>query len=124
MTNIKRPQSNWKTQDFAQRIQQLRTFDETDSSRAREVVVELIPDQNVAPALFVPLSEQDPHLNKKRFKAHPITIRSLRKDLFVLSLSLDDLEKQVLCTYCQRFLDFQFWIQCPYCDKAFCKSDF
>ena len=48
------------------------------------------------------------------------TIAAMRKDIFVGGTEeFSDLEKIVTCSGCQKELDQQFWIFCPYCEAKF-----
>lgn len=77
--------------------------------------VQIIPDKNIAPALFVP-----DLLNPKKYRANPITIRALKKDIFVAgNEGFEDLEIMHQCLSCQKIIDLQFWHFCPYCEKSF-----
>ncbi len=54
-----------------------------------------------------------------QYFAHPVTIRAMRKDIFVVSEDILDLEYNVECSSCKKILDAQFWFFCPYCEKSF-----
>lgn len=78
----------------------------------QEIKVTIRPDKSVLPAKFI----ADP-LNVGGYKAHPVTIRALRKDIFTAGDELfEDLEQWSICTSCNKSLDLQFWIFCPYCE--------
>lgn len=83
---------------------------------AREdIKVHIRPDNSVRPAMFVP----DPLL-PGGYKAHPVTIAALKKDIFAAGSELfEDLEDLVTCESCQHELDRQFWHFCPYCEAKF-----
>lgn len=83
---------------------------------AREdIQVQIRPDASVRPAMFVP----DP-LIPGGYKAHPVTIRALRKDIFAAGEELfEDLEDLITCDSCQHQIDRQFWHFCPYCEAKF-----
>ncbi len=75
-------------------------------------------DDSVSPGMFKP----DP-LNPGHYKAHEVTIRAMRKDLFVGgSDEFIDLEKPYTCQKCGQNLDIQFWVFCPYCEASFPKD--
>ena len=76
--------------------------------------VNIIPDKGIKPAMFIP----DP-LNPKKFRAHPTTIRAMRKDLFMGGEDFVDLECLITCASCKTELDLQFWHFCPYCEASF-----
>lgn len=76
--------------------------------------VNVIPDKSVRPAMFIP-----DKLDPKKFRAHPTTIRAMRKDLFMGGEDFVDLECLITCASCKTELDVQFWQFCPYCEAAF-----
>ena len=79
-----------------------------------EVKVQIFPDKSVAPAMFIP--------NKTApgtYRAHPVTIAAMRKDLFAGTNDepFADLELNIKCEGCSNIIDAQFWKFCPYCEK-------
>lgn len=88
---------------------------DTSSQAEEEYDVAIRADKTVSPAMFAP----DP-LRPGFFKAHPTTIKAMRKDIFVAGdEGLEDLEEWVVCNSCKKELDKQFWIFCPYCESSF-----
>lgn len=84
----------------------------------QEFQVPIRPDTSVSPAKFLP----DP-LIPGGFKAHPTTIRAMRKDLFVAGdEGFEDVEQLYTCQSCQAQLDLQFWLFCPFCEQSFPKT--
>lgn len=83
------------------------------STKTREdYQVSLRPDKTVSRGKFKP----DP-LVPGGYCAHPVTIRAMRKDLFVLGQDgFEDLELLITCESCAQQLDYQFWHFCPYCE--------
>lgn len=73
--------------------------------------VNILPDTSVAPAKFIP----DP-LRPNVYKAHPVTIRAMRKELFMGGEDFVDLETLYICASCKHQIDLQFWHFCPYCE--------
>lgn len=84
-----------------------------DLSAPEEIKVHIRPDDKVALAQFIP----DPLL-PGGWKAHPTTIRAMRKDLFMVGDGFEDLEQIYLCS-CGQKIDLQFWLFCPYCEASF-----
>lgn len=83
-----------------------------------EVKVQIRPDKAVSPGKFL----NDPII-PGGFKAHPTTIRAMRKDIFVGTTEVfDDLEFLINCASCKTELDLQFWHFCPYCEASFPKE--
>jgi hypothetical protein len=84
-------------------------------NRPEEIKVQVRPDSKVRPAVFLP----DP-LIPGGFKAHPVTIRAMRKEIFAAGSELfEDLEQIYQCESCKESLDVQFWHFCPYCEAPF-----
>lgn len=84
----------------------------------QEFKVNIRPDESISPGMFKP----DP-LQPGQYKAHPTTIRALRKDIFVGgSDEFIDLEKPYICESCKTNLDLQFWFFCPFCEAPFPKG--
>lgn len=80
-----------------------------------EVKVQIRADKGVAPGKFL----MDPII-PGGYKAHPITIRAMRRDIFVGSSELfSDLEQIIECVSCKTELDLQFWNFCPFCEATF-----
>ena len=82
------------------------------SSHPTEVIsVQLRPDEKVTPAKFVPDS-----LVPGGYKANPLTIKALRKDIFLQGQEeFSVLESLYRCYQCNETMDLQFWKFCPYC---------
>ena len=77
------------------------------------VQVKVRPDKSISPAMFKP----DP-LFPGHYKAHPVTIAAMRKDLFMSSSDgFIDLEQSYICGSCKHELDLQFWLFCPFCEE-------
>ncbi len=89
-----------------------------DTNRHYEVKVQIRPDKSIAPALFKPDFENPGH-----YRAHPITISAMRKDLFMGGEDFVDLECMIQCHSCKKEIDMQFWKFCPYCEAEFKKLD-
>lgn len=79
--------------------------------RYQESQVQIRPDASVAPSLFKPDLEHPGH-----FKAHPVTIRAMRTELFMGGEDFVDLEVMVACDSCKKTMDLQFWKFCPHCE--------
>lgn len=82
-----------------------------DMEKYQETKVQIRADSSVLPALFKP-----DLLHPGHYKAHPNTIRAMRKDLFMGGEDFIDLEVMVECVSCKKNLDLQFWKYCPYCE--------
>ena len=80
-----------------------------------EIKVNIRPDDQMSPGKFKP-----DFLSPGHYKAHPLTIRAMRKDIFSAgSDEFLDLEKSYICENCNTELDLQFWHFCPYCEASF-----
>lgn len=89
-----------------------------DQERPEEVKIDIRPDTSINPGMFKP----DP-LKPGHYKAHPTTIRAMRKNIFVGGEDgFIDLEKPYTCSKCKTDLDLQFWTFCPYCEAPFPKD--
>ncbi len=88
------------------------------NSTPNEVVkVELRPKEDMQRGLFKP----DP-LIPGGYIAHPVTIRAVRKDIFLAGEDFIELEILYTCWSCKKELDLQFWHFCPYCEASFPKN--
>ncbi len=76
--------------------------------------VQVLPDTKIERAKFIP----DP-LRPNVFRAHPITIRAMRKELFMGGEDFVDLECLKNCASCNHQIDLQFWQFCPFCEASF-----
>jgi len=74
-------------------------------------IVNLQPDLEISRGMFLP----NPLL-PGTFRAHPVTIRALKKDIMVGGFEFDDLEDIHICGSCKHKLDRQFWHFCPFCE--------
>lgn len=89
-----------------------------NADKPKEVQVDIRPDSAISSGMFKP----DP-LKPGHYKAHPITIRAMRKNIFVGGEDeFIDLEKPYTCQKCNTELDLQFWTFCPYCEAPFPKD--
>jgi hypothetical protein len=81
------------------------------SKTAQTESVRLLADESVSPAMFKPH-----HSLPNTFFANQLTIRAVKRDLFMGGEGFDDLQKIVPCKACNRDIDQQFWSMCPYCE--------
>ncbi len=86
---------------------------QTDMHEKYEINIK--PDDKIARGKFIPT------LNPKEFKAHPVTIRAMRKEILMGGEDFVDLECIVRCESCKTELDLQFWHFCPYCEASISK---
>jgi hypothetical protein len=87
------------------------TLFETKKEYVQETKIQLIADKSIDPAKFIPTKE-----NPQIFRAHPTTIKAIRKDLFMGGEDFVDLEVLAQCLSCKETIDFQFYVFCPYCE--------
>jgi hypothetical protein len=85
-----------------------------DINNQEKFEVEILPDKSVEPALFKPLK-----VKPNSYKAHPDTIKAMKKNIFVTSGNYIDHEILYTCQSCKKSLDLQFWNFCPYCCAQF-----
>lgn len=76
--------------------------------------VSIKPDKTVARGAFIPNL-----LLPNEYRAHPITIRAMRKEIFMGGDDFIDLECLYTCASCKTQIDVQFWHFCPYCEASF-----
>lgn len=103
------PQSQYEKLKTYKNAADLPLFDDYHE----QYTVNILPDNSVARALFIPDS-----LRPNVYKAHPITIRAMRKDLFMGGSGFEDLESLYVCASCKHEIDLQFWQFCPYCEAS------
>ena len=78
---------------------------------SHQITLEIKPDESVTPGRFLP-HPLVPNLHR----AHPLTIRALRKDIFVQGEEeFSILATDYKCHSCNEAMDLQFWKLCPYC---------
>jgi len=79
-----------------------------------EVKISFKLDKSVSIGAFIPNKE-----NPNEYKAHPQTLRALKKDLFVADNKCELFSKIIRCHSCNTEIDTQFWIHCPFCETSF-----
>lgn len=84
---------------------------QTDTHEKYEINIR--PDISIARGKFIPT------LNPKEYKAHPVTIKAMRKEIFMGGDDFVDLECIIHCDSCKTEVDLQFWHFCPFCEAAF-----
>jgi hypothetical protein len=78
--------------------------------------VRILIDEKISPAMF------KPHASLvNTYYANSLTVRAVKKDLFLGGEGFQDLEKLTPCTRCNREIDTQFWKFCPYCEGKLSK---
>ncbi|MCY4644012.1 MAG: hypothetical protein OXB88_05285 [Bacteriovoracales bacterium] len=83
----------------------------------QETKVHIVPDPTVSRAKFKP----DP-TRPGSYLAHPISIRALKKDIFVMGEHLSETEEVHTCPSCHVVEDRQFWHFCPHCESSWPKQ--
>lgn len=79
-----------------------------------QVQVEIKIDKKVPNGLFIP-SKAIAGI----WYANEQTFRAMKKDIFTLGDSLDEIKEPYTCHSCKTDLDMQFWHFCPYCGERF-----
>ena len=82
--------------------------------RQEQYKINIKPDSTIARGAFVP----NP-LIPNEYSAHPVTIRAMRKEIFMGGDEFIDLECLHICASCKTQIDLQFWLFCPYCEASF-----
>ena len=85
-----------------------------DTSREETAQVEIKVDNKVAHGMFIP-SKAIPGI----WYASDQTFRAMKKDIFSLGDSIDEIAEPYDCQSCQTKVDKQFWHFCPYCGERF-----
>tara|TARA_X000000950_G_C13879352_1_gene646219 strand:+ start:94 stop:432 length:339 start_codon:yes stop_codon:yes gene_type:complete len=80
-------------------------------SRHQTNSVRLLVDEKIRPSLFQP----HPTLPNVYY-ANSLTIRAVKKDLFLGGEGFEDLEDLTECLSCNSKIDRQFWHFCPFCE--------
>jgi len=114
--------NNFDSQNQYEKLQSATNAAEQQMYSARpeaEVKVQIFPDKSVTPAKFIPNQTMP-----GTFRAHPVTIRAMRQDLFAGANDelFVDLEYNIKCEGCKTIIDVQFWKFCPHCEKSFPKE--
>lgn len=81
-----------------------------------KIQVHILPDEKVSPGKFKP----DPSL-PNTYKAKPLTIRAMRKDLFLLGDEI--IFTEIKCRSCSQVLEKECWNLCPYCGERLKPSE-
>ena len=71
-------------------------------------------DNTIAHGQFVPS-----RIYPGQWRASEQTFRAMKKDIFMLGDSLDEIAKPYTCESCKTDLDQQFWHFCPFCGESF-----
>ncbi len=82
--------------------------------KEEKVEVEIKVDNTVPHGLFIPSK-----INIGQWRASEETFRAMKKDIFTLGGSLDEIADPYNCSSCKTNLDKQFWNFCPYCGSRF-----
>ena len=76
--------------------------------------IEIKVDNTVAHGLFIPSK-----VFIGQWRASEQTFRAMKKDIFTLGGSLDEITEPYHCESCKSNLDKQFWNFCPFCGERF-----
>jgi len=85
-----------------------------NSEKEQKFSVHIIVDNSVGHGLFKPNPKQE-----GSWLASEQTFRAMKKDIFALGDSVDELVEPYQCQSCKTDLDKQFWHFCPYCGSSF-----
>lgn len=110
-----------KSEQEAQRtLEKIKSFKnlagkaEYDTSSAEVYQLNIKVDNSVPHGQFIPSQ-----IYPGQWRASEQTFRAMKKDLFALGDSLDEIKEPYKCESCQTDLDRQFWHFCPYCGASF-----
>ena len=76
--------------------------------------IQIKVDNTVAHGQFIPSK-----VYPGQWRASEQTFRAMKKDLFALGDSIDEIAQPYQCHSCQSNLDKQFWNFCPFCGQSF-----
>ena len=79
-----------------------------------EFKIHIKVDDSVKHGLFIPSK-----IYPGQWRASYQTFRAMKKDIFSLGNSIDELVDPYECQSCKTDLDKQFWYFCPYCGEKF-----
>ena len=79
----------------------------------QEVKLNIRVDNTVPHATFIPCKITG------QWKASEQTFRAMKKDIFALGDSIDELVQPYTCNSCKTDIDMQFWHFCPHCGERF-----
>lgn len=79
-----------------------------------KIEIEVKVDNKVPHGTFIPSKAIAGY-----WRASEQTFRAMKKDIFSLGGSIDEIAEPYQCESCKTNLDKQFWIFCPYCGESF-----
>jgi len=85
-----------------------------NAQQEQKFSVEIVVDNSVSNGMFIPSKAVQGH-----WMTSEQTFRAMKKDIFALGDSLDDITEPYQCGSCKTDLDKQFWKFCPYCGENF-----
>jgi lipopolysaccharide biosynthesis regulator YciM len=85
-----------------------------DTSQEDIAQVEIRVDNKVAHGMFIPSKAIS-----EIWYASEQTFRAMKKDIFSLGNSIDEMTELYDCQSCHTQIDKQFWHFCPYCGERF-----
>ena len=83
-------------------------------NQEEEVKIHIKVDNTIEHGKFVPSK-----IYPGQWRASEQTFRAMKKDIFALGNSIDELVSPYTCESCKTDLDKQFWYFCPYCGEKF-----
>ncbi|MEE2670933.1 MAG: zinc ribbon domain-containing protein [Bdellovibrionota bacterium] len=87
---------------------------EFDTDAPETYKIDIKVDNSVPHGQFLPSK-----IYPGSWRASEQTYRAMKKDLFALGESVDELVAPYICSSCKTSLDKQFWLFCPYCGESF-----
>ncbi len=83
-------------------------------NQQQEVQLHIKVDNSVAHGTFLPSK-----IYPGQWRTSEQTFKAMKKDIFALGDSVDELIEPYTCHSCKTDLDMQFWHFCPYCAERF-----
>jgi hypothetical protein len=85
-----------------------------NTDQEEQVQIHIKVDNSVDHGVFLPSK-----IYPGQWRASEQTFRAMKKDIFALGDSIDELVSPYNCQSCRTDLDKQFWSFCPYCGERF-----
>lgn len=113
LDKLKDKESN-KTIDKIKTFKNLAGRAEYNLDQSETFQIDIKVDNSVPHGQFLPSK-----IYPGSWRASAQTFKAMKKDLFALGESIDELVSPYQCESCYSDLDRQFWIFCPFCGEPF-----
>ncbi|MAZ48443.1 MAG: hypothetical protein CME65_07765 [Halobacteriovoraceae bacterium] len=110
----KSEQEAQKTLEKIKSFKNLAGAREYNTSTSEVFQLEIKVDNSVPHGQFIPSQ-----IYPGQWRASEQTFKAMKKDLFALGDSIDEIKEPYQCDSCDSSLDRQFWHFCPFCGASF-----